>query len=41
MSDEVDATTYEGGGGDDSRLLGLKAVGLDFEFAEPTTPEAN
>ena len=30
MSDEPDATTYEGGGGDDSRRRDFKIFGLEF-----------
>ena len=30
MNKEPDATTYEGGGGDDSRRRDFKVVGLEF-----------
>ena len=42
INDKSDTTTYEGGGGDDSRRCDFKAVGLGFEarVADPV-PEAN
>ena len=42
FNDRSDATTYEGGGGDDNRRCGFKAIGLEFavRVAVPV-PEAN
>ena len=42
INDKSDATTYEGGGGDDSRRCDFKAAGLELAGrAAVPMPEAN
>ena len=42
INDRLDATTYEGGGGDDRRRLNFRAVGLELVGrAAVLVPEAN
>ena len=42
INDRLDATTYEGGGGDDSRRFSFRAVGLEIVGRVAVlVPEAN